>query len=92
LGGELFGEAKWNPKTEILGADDLLVIYSDGIVPVGITVLSWAGQLKKKILGGETQFEIALMKTLHENKRSFMKDPSNEDDMTLIMLRRGNER
>ena len=92
LGGELFGEAKWNPKTEVMGADDLLVIYSDGIVPVGITVLSWAGQLKKKILGGETQFEIALMKTLHENKRSFMKDPSNEDDMTLIMLRRGNEK
>jgi hypothetical protein len=89
LGGELFGEAKWNPKTEILGADDLLVIYSDGIVPVGITVLSWAGQLKKKILAGETQFERVLMKTLHENKRSFMKDPSNEDDMTLIMLRRG---
>lgn len=87
LGGELIGEAKWNPKTDSMGYEDLLVIYSDGIVPVGVTVLSWAGKLKKKILEGEQKVELALMKTLQENKMAFMKDPSNEDDMTLIMIR-----
>jgi hypothetical protein len=87
LGGELVGEAKWNPKTDTMGDEDLLVIYSDGIVPVGVTVLSWAGKLKKKILEGEKKAEIMLLKTLQENKLAFMKDPSNEDDMTLIMIR-----
>jgi hypothetical protein len=90
LGGELIGEAKWVPRTESISDDDMLVIYSDGIVPVGATVLAWAGQLKKKIASGSaSQPELLLMRTLHENKRAFMKDPSNEDDMTLIMLRRG---
>lgn len=90
LGGELIGEAKWVPRTESISDDDMLVIYSDGIVPVGATVLAWAGQLKKKIASGNaSQPELLLMRTLHENKRAFMKDPSNEDDMTLIMLRRG---
>lgn len=78
----------WTSKTEALRADDLVVIYSDGIVPVGVTILSWASQLKKKILGGETGFELMLLKTLHQNKRMFMQDPTNEDDMTLILLRR----
>ncbi len=90
LGGDLMGEAKWNPRTEPLSDEDLVVIYSDGIVPVGGTVLGWAGQLKKKIVAGTVgQPELFLLKTLHDNKRAFMKDPSNEDDMTLIMLRRG---
>lgn len=90
LGGELMGEAKWNPRTEPIADDELLAIYSDGIVPVGVTVLSWAGQLKKKIVAGNAgPAELLLMRTLHDNKRAFMNDPANEDDMTLIMLRRG---
>lgn len=88
LGGVLLGEPQWQPKTESLDENDLLVIYSDGIVPVGVTILSWAGRLKKRIIAGERNFEVMLMKTLHDNKRSFMQDPSNEDDMTIIMLRR----
>jgi two-component system response regulator len=88
LGGELLGEAKWNPKTESFKKDDLLVVYSDGIVPVGQTVLGWAGRLKKQILAGEKRFELLLMNYLHENKRAFMVDPTNEDDMTLVMLKR----
>lgn len=89
LGGELMGEAKWTAKTESFTDTDLLAIYSDGIVPVGATVLGWAGQLKKKILGHEGKPELMLMNTLHANKRAFMNDPVNEDDMTLILLRRG---
>jgi len=88
LGGDLVGEAVWSPKTEKLTSSDLLVIYSDGIVPVGVTVLTWAGRLKKRIASGEHNFELMLMKTLHDNKRVFLGDPANEDDMTLIMLRR----
>ena len=88
LGGELMGDPVWTCKTETIGPDDLLVIYSDGIVPVGVTILSWAGQLKKRILAGEHSFEMMLMKTLHHNKRAFMQDPSNEDDMTLLLLKR----
>lgn len=89
LGGELMGEAKWIPRTEAIADDELLAIYSDGIVPVGVTVLSWAGQLKKKIMAGSAgPAELLLMRTLHDNKRAFMNDPANEDDMTLIMLRR----
>lgn len=91
LGGELMGEAKWTAKTERFGLDDLLVIYSDGIVPVGTTVLGWAGQLKKKILASEDKPEIMLMNALHANKRAFLADPSNEDDMTVILLRRTGE-
>jgi serine phosphatase RsbU (regulator of sigma subunit) len=84
------GEAKWNPRTEAIADDELLAIYSDGIVPVGVTVLSWAGQLKKKIVAGSAgPAELLLMRTLHDNKRAFMNDRANEDDMTLIMLRRG---
>ncbi|MEY2987146.1 MAG: Phosphoserine phosphatase RsbP [Pseudomonadota bacterium] len=88
LGGELMGDPIWTSKTEVIGPEDLLVIYSDGIVPVGVTILSWAGQLKKRILAGEHSFEMMLMKTLHNNKRAFMQDPSNEDDMTLLLLKR----
>lgn len=82
------GDPIWTSKTEVIGPEDLLVIYSDGIVPVGVTILSWAGQLKKRILAGEHSFEMMLMKTLHNNKRAFMQDPSNEDDMTLLLLKR----
>lgn len=90
LGGELLGPSEWRAKTDLFTEGDLLAIYSDGIVPVGVTVLSWAGQLKKKILSGENRFELILMKTLHDNKRAFLSDPSNEDDMTLILLRLSN--
>ncbi|MEN9528757.1 MAG: Phosphoserine phosphatase RsbP [Pseudomonadota bacterium] len=89
LGGEVLGDLLWNAKTESLAGDELLVLYSDGVVPLRATVSSWAAQIKRKVTSGSVERpELMLVKQLQTNKHGFADAPDLKDDMTLVMVRR----
>jgi len=89
LGGDVLGDLLWNAKTESLTGDELLVLYSDGVVPLRATVSSWAAQIKRKVTAGNVDRpELMLVKQLQSNKYGFADAPDLKDDMTLVMVRR----
>lgn len=92
LGGELSKDVSWSAKTEVLNADDLVVLYSDGVVPLRATVSSWAAQIKRKVnAGGVEKPEVMLVNQLRANKHGFVSAPDLKDDMTLVMVRRNTD-
>lgn len=89
LGSDVLDETKWNAKTERLNGDELIVLYSDGVVPLRATVSSWAAQIKRKVVSGDLKTpETNLVKQLRLNKSGFRESPDLVDDMTLVMVRR----
>lgn len=89
LGSDILVESTWSAKTQRLNGDELIVLYSDGIVPLRATVSSWAAQLKRKVASGTvTVPEMLLVQQLRNNKEGFRSAPDLVDDMTLIMVRR----
>jgi two-component system response regulator len=91
LGGDVLGDLLWNAKTEALAGDELLVLYSDGVVPLRATVSSWAAQIKRKVTAGSVDRpELMLVKQLQTNKQGFVDAPELKDDMTVVMVRRNN--
>ncbi|NBO38831.1 hypothetical protein EBU99_09635 [bacterium] len=89
LGSDVLGETTWNAKTEVLSGDELVVLYSDGVVPLRATVSSWAAQLKRKVTSGTAAApELLLVNQLRANKHGFVDAPELKDDMTLVMIRR----
>jgi serine phosphatase RsbU (regulator of sigma subunit) len=89
LGSDVLNETKWNAKTERLNGDELIVLYSDGVVPLRATVSSWAAQIKRKVMSGDLKSpELALVGQLRTNKTGFRDAPDLVDDMTLVMVRR----
>lgn len=89
LGSDFLQESTWKAKTEKINGDELIVLYSDGIVPLRATVSSWAAQLKRKILAGQVKSpEFALVQQLRLNKEGFRSARDLVDDMTLVMVRR----
>lgn len=89
LGGEIFEDTVWVAKTEVLKGDELVALYSDGVVPLRATVSSWAAQIKRKANAGTIdKAEVLLVRQLRENKHGFVDAPELKDDMTLVMVRR----
>jgi serine phosphatase RsbU (regulator of sigma subunit) len=89
LGGDVMGDIIWNAKTETLSGDELIVLYSDGVVPLRATVSSWAAQIKRKVIAGlANRPELMLVNQLRTNKHGFVDAPDLKDDMTLVMVRR----
>lgn len=89
LGSDVLIETTWNAKTEQLKGDELIVLYSDGVVPLRATVSSWAAQLKRKVVAGDLKIpEKLLVDQLRLNKTGFRGSPDLVDDMTLVMVRR----
>jgi serine phosphatase RsbU (regulator of sigma subunit) len=89
LGGDVMGDIIWNAKTETLSGDELIVLYSDGVVPLRATVSSWAAQIKRKVIAGlASRPELMLVNQLRINKHGFVDAPDLKDDMTLVMVRR----
>ena len=89
LGSDVLYESTWNAKTEKLNGDELVVLYSDGIVPLRSTVSSWAAQMKRKIAAGQLGSpEMHLVRQLRLNKEGFRSAQELVDDMTLVMVRR----
>ena len=79
----------WNAKTESLTGDEVVVLYSDGVVPLRATVSNWAAQIKRKVnSGGIENPELMFVNQLRQNKRGFRDAHDLVDDMTLVMVRR----
>lgn len=92
LGGELMPDIVWNAKTETLTGEEVVVLYSDGVVPLRATVSNWAAQIKRKVnSGGIDNPELMLVNQLRQNKRGFRDAHDLVDDMTLVMVRRRKE-
>lgn len=89
LGSDVLMETTWNAKTEKLKGDELIVLYSDGVVPLRATVSSWAAQIKRKVIAGQVSVaEMVLVGQIRQNKTGFRESPDLVDDMTLVMVRR----
>ena len=89
LGGELMPDIVWNAKTESLTGDEVVVLYSDGVVPLRATVSNWAAQIKRKVnSGGIENPELMFVNQLRQDKRGFRDAHDLVDDMTLVMVRR----
>ena len=89
LGSDVLVESTWSAKTEKLTGDELIVLYSDGLVPLRATVSSWAAQLKRKVAAGNVEVpEKLLVEQLRVNKNGFRTAHDLVDDMTLVMVRR----
>ncbi|MFZ9520771.1 MAG: PP2C family protein-serine/threonine phosphatase [Silvanigrellaceae bacterium] len=89
LGSDVLVESTWSAKTEKLTGDELIVLYSDGLVPLRATVSSWAAQIKRKVASGNIEIpEKLLVEQLRINKNGFRTAHDLVDDMTLVMVRR----
>jgi two-component system response regulator len=89
LGGELMPDIVWSAKTETLTGDEVVVLYSDGVIPLRATVSNWAAQIKRKVNAGAIENpELLFVNQLRQNKKGFRDAHDLVDDMTLVMVRR----
>lgn len=77
----------WAAETRGLKASEYVVLFSDGIVPVGKTISAWAGQLLRELRKTETaSFARIIGRQLRENRREFRKAKNIEDDITILAI------
>jgi serine phosphatase RsbU (regulator of sigma subunit) len=76
----------WNAKTEALLPGETACIYSDGIIPPGDTISSYAAGLRRKLKKKNEPLLPILWKQFRENRRAFRADHEIEDDMTLLAV------
>ena len=77
----------WTAKSVSLLSGETLYLYSDGIVPPGETITSFAGALKRGLKKAETSLAFTLWKQIQLNRRVFRQNVEIEDDMTLLAIR-----
>lgn len=76
---------EWKCERAPFSADDVALLYSDGLVPPGKTVSSWLGGIKRQIRQSkETSIIKSIASQVVSNRRAFRKDQSLEDDITLL--------
>ena len=86
LGGQEL-EQQWESQTSTILATEFLILYSDGIIPVGKTVSSWTSQLKREIRkDNQKALKEILVSQIKENRREFRRSKDVEDDMTLVAI------
>jgi serine phosphatase RsbU (regulator of sigma subunit) len=77
----------WVAETRVLKESEYVVLFSDGIVPVGKTISSWAGQLLRELRKSESaNFAQIIGRQLRENRREFRKSKNVEDDITILAI------
>lgn len=77
----------WAGASRTLDETESLILYSDGIVPVGKTVSAWAAGLKRELRSSESGgISSALIRQLKENRRAFRSSRNVEDDMTVVII------
>lgn len=77
----------WAGVSRTLEESESLILYSDGIVPVGKTVSGWAAGLKRELRDAKSGgINASLMRQLKENRRAFRIARNIEDDMTVVII------
>jgi serine phosphatase RsbU (regulator of sigma subunit) len=77
----------WTAETKILKENEYVMLFSDGIVPVGKTISSWAGQLLRELRKSESaNFAHIIGRQVRENRREFRNSKSIEDDITVLAI------
>lgn len=77
---------RWNVKTDILAANEIVCLYSDGIVPPDMTVSQWAMALRRLLRKGPQPLVRLLARQIRANRKSFKLQRDIEDDMTCLAI------
>jgi serine phosphatase RsbU (regulator of sigma subunit) len=86
LGASGVENPEWHAKTEPIAAGEVVCLYSDGIIPPGDTVSSYAAGLRRKLKKEPAPILPFLWKQFRLNRRVFRVDHEIEDDMTLLAI------
>jgi serine phosphatase RsbU (regulator of sigma subunit) len=87
LGADGYETAGWTAKTEKILPEDFLFFYSDGIVPPGETVSSWAAGMRRKFKKSPVPVVKYFLNLIRENRKEFRANRSIEDDITLLVVK-----
>ena len=81
--------ATWEAKTTTIEPhEDMIVLYTDGIVPPGIAASQWLGRVKQEMRRSQTGLLRQIAEQILANSRSFRKSPEVEDDLTILILKK----
>jgi serine phosphatase RsbU (regulator of sigma subunit) len=81
--------AMWEAKTTTIEPhEDMIVLYTDGIVPPGIAASQWLGRVKQEMRRSQTGLLRQIAGQILANSRSFRKSPEVEDDLTILILKK----
>jgi serine phosphatase RsbU (regulator of sigma subunit) len=81
--------AAWEAKTTTLEPqEDMIVLYTDGIVPPGVAASQWLGRVKQEMRRSQTGLLRQIAGQILANSRSFRKSPEVEDDLTILILKK----
>jgi len=86
LGASGVDSPVWNAKTEGLVPGEIACLYSDGIVPPGDTVSSFAAGLRRRFKKQPAALLPLLWRQFLINRRVFRVQHEIEDDMTLLAI------
>jgi serine phosphatase RsbU (regulator of sigma subunit) len=77
----------WTGQSTHLKPGSLVVVFSDGVVPVGKTVSTWMAALARQLKRpGPRPLSLVLADQVRENRRSFRKSARTEDDITVLAI------
>lgn len=81
--------AAWEAKTTTIEPEeDMIVLYTDGIVPPGVAASQWLGRVKQEMRRNQTGLLRQIAGQILANSRSFRKSPEVEDDLTILILKK----
>jgi serine phosphatase RsbU (regulator of sigma subunit) len=80
-------EQPWVAITKELRPGSLVVVFSDGLVPIGKTVSSWISGLSRQVRRDQHKpFGLMLAQQVRENRRAFKTSVRAEDDITVVAV------
>jgi serine phosphatase RsbU (regulator of sigma subunit) len=76
----------WTTKTLKVELGSKIYFYSDGVLPPGSTVSSFASALRRRLKSEDFSVSEALWKQFRANRKKFKLNRDLEDDMTLLCV------
>jgi hypothetical protein len=81
------GEESWSAQTTDFGPSKYVIIFSDGVVPIGKTVSSWIAGLGRQIRKQDSEhLGTIIARQVRENRQEFRKNTRSEDDITIVAI------
>ena len=78
----------WGVSNKVLDDDvDQIILYTDGIVEYEKSVPVWLKHIRRNAMRSGRKITSYFTSQLRRNRRSFLKDPDKEDDLTLLIIK-----
>jgi sigma-B regulation protein RsbU (phosphoserine phosphatase) len=78
----------WTARSTEANVGDMFFLYSDGVVPSDLPFSVWLKKLGGRDRSGTDAVAKSLLEDIRRNKSQFRKNRHQEDDMSLVMLKR----